>query len=355
MSRLLSGAGEGRLLAQEFLAKQKQQNFNNQRIANRDYQDQLNDEQTREIREFNLRKQSYEFKLAQEQEARAKQERSLFAMAFNSNASMKEDTTKNTLEGTLSEKYLQIGKQLMGIDPTKGMEYVGKAQSLKQQVAKNTEAELSLKAARIQARGDVAATVFDEESAMEATKSLAELGVVVPEKYRNYSPEAKEWWKNQSMMSANYSKLVKAENDSLRTLSKTQQDQLEREKFEFKKAESIRKEELNRSRIALSADRVKGLTKEERITEVGALSSADPRIKDLDKEVRSAMAQDVYSIANALKVESGGSLSTDEALKRARQEVISRIKEDGTYPLVSTNSKRSVTKEQLAADAILGL
>lgn len=292
---------------------------------------------------FDLKRQQYELSQKQEQDRRVKREQALMSEAFKS--SSHERTAKNDAEGEdmLSQQFTDIGKKLIaGGSPEQGIAYLKEGQKFKTAAVDKIKTDLELRAAKVEAQGEVASGVFDNASAQAATQEMAKLGFVVPEQYRNFTPAAQEWWKNRAMFSKNFARSIKAENDALRANNDTIRTQQKEEELDFKKKEADRKEELARLRINVSRSKIKPLNKEAMKTEVGALVEASDKVEDQDKETQRVMAEDVNAVAMTLLTENPN-LSQDEAKRQARNVVVGRIKEDGKYPLLSEGVKKEDT------------
>jgi hypothetical protein len=283
--------------------------------------------------DFNLEKDKYEFSRQQELDRKARNEQALIAQAFKS--TMPDRLSKSNIDGdtALGSKYVEIGTQLLASNPTEGMKYIKQGEELKTKAVEKVKTDLELRAAKVDAQGEVASGVFDDASAKQATAEMAKLGFVVPEKYQNYSTEAQEWWKNRAMFSKNYSKSIKAENDALRAQATVATTKRKEEEFEFKKKESDRKQILTREKIAAGKS-LKFATPKEQSQELRLLADADERFADLDSEVQSAVVKDVHSAALAYLKEDP-SLDQKVALQRARRDVLGLIGEDGTYKVVA--------------------
>jgi hypothetical protein len=292
---------------------------------------------------FDLEKQKYDFTRQQELDRKARQEQALVAQAFRS--SMPDRVAKSNIEGdtALGSKYVEIGTQLLASNPTEGMKYIKQGEELKTKAVEKVKTDLELRAAKVDAQGEVASGVFDDASAKQATAEMAKLGFVVPEKYQNYSTEAQEWWKNRAMFSKNYSKSIKAENEALRAQAAVATTKRKEEEFEFKKKESDRKQILTREKIAAGKS-LKFANPKEQKQELQLLADADERFADLDSEVQSAVVKDVHSAALAYLKEDP-SLDQTIALQRARRDVLGLIGEDGTYKVVAD---KPVSKPVLA-------
>lgn len=282
---------------------------------------------------FELQKSQYEFDLKQEQDRKARQEQALITNAFKSSSRDRISKDKIDTDEALSNQLIEVGKAVSGVNPKLAIEFITQAGAFKAKAKTQQIQDLAIKAAKLEAQGDIASMVTDQASADEAVQKMSELDVIVPERYRTYTPEAQEWWKRRAIQS-------KAFQEANKIAIKEKEFELQEDNVESliskRKADVVareRKETQARDKITQGRKLAFEKPKEQAL-EIKLLADQDERFADLDSTLQKVVVRDVQATAAAY-LKDDPELDQSVALQRARRTVLDRIDEEGNYKVIA--------------------
>jgi hypothetical protein len=243
-----------------------------------------------------------------------------------------------------------IAKSIVSVNPKASIDYMGKASDYRSKSINRIKDNLELKSARMEVQGEIASNVFDDASAKEAVAKMADEGFVVPERYRNYSPEAQEWWQRRALQSKAFRESTKLDIEQLK-LQNTERDtesKIQKRVADTKMKE--RKELLTQDKIT-QGRKLSFQPPKEQKAEVRLLADQDERFADLDSTLQSAVVKDIYSVAGTYLKEDP-KLDQAVALQRARRDVLGRIDEEGKYKVIADPQKSVPSLDQFLPAAM---
>src|SRR5690606_22651772 len=113
---------------------------------------------------------------------------------------------------------ISAGRALMGVNPKVGLDLIKQGQTAQQQATMDEIRNSQLKAARVEEASLIMGGISDQQTLDEAQESLSKLGVVIPDRYKTYSPETQEWLKNRAIASERYLRSLQIENETKRVV-----------------------------------------------------------------------------------------------------------------------------------------
>lgn len=270
---------------------------------------------------------------------RAEQEREVTSRALNATQFDRLTGQELDADSQLAQQFINAGREVSKYNPKAALDYIQQGAAVQNNALNKAGKTLELKAARAELQGEVAAQVFDQTSADEAIAKMAELGAVVPERYRQFTPESKEWWKRRALQSKSYIASTKLQIDQLKLENAEKNTESLIQDRLVKQKQKDKSQELARERIASgSKSGLKFPNKVEMKDEIKLLAEADERFDDLDSTLQKALVKDSQSIALSYLKEDP-SMGQDEALRRGRRDALSRINDEGQYKVVADKAK----------------
>jgi hypothetical protein len=188
-------ARDARLAEQERNSLQQQQQDNQYRLQQQQEQ--------RQQEEWNLKKQAFEDQ---------KQSEKLMASAFASTIPERVGISEEDGITGLAEKTAMAAKKLMATNPKVGLELLEKSQEYKKQAIATKVQNAAFKQAQLEAAGQISATVMDQQTLDEALPELAKHDVIVPDRFKKWSTETKNWFENRQVFSKNVMAEIKLKN-----------------------------------------------------------------------------------------------------------------------------------------------
>jgi hypothetical protein len=292
-------------------------------LAGRQFQAEQQAQQE-DLRLKKLQRESLLRKMAEEDQTKA-----LLSRAYSSAIPL--NTADNAAQSNLSvaNESISAGRALMGINPEVGINLIKQGQIAQQQATMDEIRNSQLKAARAEEAGLIMGGISDQQTLDEAQESLAKLGVIIPERYKTYSPETQEWLKNRAIASERFLRSQQIQNETKRVLLDEQYKQSLAEDRIKKQKLAEAKEARLQNKVSAGA-KIKTIPQKEIMAEVAGLNEIE-EFSDLSSGHKLQAARDVYSLANQYLAE-GTAENQAVAMARARQEVINRIdQETGEY------------------------
>lgn len=233
----------------------------------------------------------------------------------------------------LADQQVQAGQAILkgGGDPKAGIQLIKEGNETRQTAMANQYRDLQIKASQLDASGGVAAQVMDQSSLDAAIPELSKFGVVVPEKFRTWSPETKEWFDRRAIANKAYreSLLVQQKQVALGLKQEDTESKIETRAANIK----LKEEKEQRARSGLDTTR-KGsgytpLSGKALEVTMGELSG-DDSFKGLKPAEKLAASQD-YADLIVAKLASGEAKNRMEARQMAKEDLKSRVNENGEY------------------------
>jgi len=248
---------------------------------------------------------------------------SLIKQAFSSTMAERRAQEEGNSLDSLYRATLDASKRVSGINPAKSIELLEKAQALKY---KNLEFNIKnneIKQAQAESAGDIAFSIEDQESLDNALPELAKHGLVVPERFREWNAETKDWFMTKALKSKSVKETIKLRNEEAKI--KLQEDKFQEETKAklVKEKELAAKNEREKNEYKIKAKQT--TTKnEDAMIESKALSEMNSDFDDLPTPIKIIASKDVYSIANKILVD-GEAEDFATAVSMARTQVLSSI------------------------------
>jgi hypothetical protein len=297
---------DARLAEQERNSLQQQQ---------QDQQAYIQEEQNRRAQEeWNLKKQAFE---------EQKQSEKLMASAFASTIPERAGIAEEEGMTSLAEKTAMAAKKLMATNPKMGLDLLEKSQKYKEQAISNKVQNATFKQAQMEIAGQIASTVTDQQSLDEALPELFKNGVVVPDRFKKWGAETKNWFVNRAVFSKNAMAEIKLQN----TLELTRLKELEDKSKQDKRDADIKAQEQKqiaaRDKLKTTAA-LKNVPIDYATLEASDLAETNDAFANLESSTQIIAAKDIYSTANSLVANQEAS-TFPEALTKAREIVLSKI------------------------------
>jgi hypothetical protein len=300
-------------------------------------------------RQENLRLKQLQREGLLRQMAEEDQTKALLSKAYSSNVPL--NTADNAAKSNLAigAESISAGRAIMGVNPKVGLDLIKQGQIAQQQATMDEIRNSQLKAARAEEAGLIMGSITDQQTLDEALEPLSRLGVVIPDRYKTYSPETQEWLKNRAIASERYLRSLQIQNETKRVvLDEQYKNALIEDKTKKQKLAEAREERL-KNKVTAGA-KIKTIPQKEILMEVAGLNQID-EFSDLDKGAKLQAARDVFSLANQYLAE-GTAENQAVAMARARQEIIKRIDpETGEYRGFSEKTTSVPSVEEWLAKA----
>ena len=248
-----------------------------------------------------------------------------------------------------SQNKYKMGQQLLKTDPKAGAELIKEGLLFQQNASEQSGKVVAQKAQQMQMTNEISYTITDQSSLDSGIKELASVGVVVPDQYRTWNPETKEWFARRAQASKTYM-------DSVDTAYKVDTTKLNREVAESQKKERDAKIENMKAKEERAREKVstarKSFTPSKSMDKFvkeqsNLLAELDTDADNWDSEIRKAAATDVVMLATDLKTRNP-TLTEDEAYKQARSTVLGNKDASGNYRLVSDSPVGSAPPQAVA-------
>jgi hypothetical protein len=224
---------------------------------------------------------------------------------------------------SLAETTAIAAKKLMATNPKMGLDLLDKSNEYKKQAIANKIQNATFKQAQMEAAGQISAIVTDQQSLDEALPELAKHDVIVPDRFKKWSPETKNWFKNRAVFSKNAMAEIKLNNTLELTRLKELDDKSKASKREADIKEQEQKQIAARDKIKTAAA-LKNVPIDAATLEASDLASSNELFGALEPTTQISAAKDVYSTANSLVANNQAS-TFPEALSKAREIVLSKI------------------------------
>jgi len=299
------------------------------------------------IQEIDQRQQKFDLDIAERRQAAYdnRQERDTLARVFRARAD--DQNTMDTLgmNNRLAQQYQQAGSEIMQSDPKLGLQMLKQADELRLRVQNAALEQAQVGVAQDKLLAGRAANVFDQDSLDAFIGDMTKAGKVIPTKYQIWGPETEKWIEKQSMMGATGLQQKQLEIAAARERNQeAQQRERERrdrsqEQYEAAKEARLREGlELKAKAAGVKAGSELGLKGEkDALSEISTLEALDTEgnFKKLQPGLKTEAARDVRLRAQKLYADSVSHLDPDqaiskeEALRMARESVISELKNPG--------------------------
>jgi hypothetical protein len=342
----LSGAGSGRLLAQEFLQKRNQQRIADKRNETNDYFSNLAVQAGLEESNFNLKKQQFEFDERRRALREEQMNKALAIQAFKANKPSRKQGEEANSDADLAMQLDAAGQALMQTDPKKALEYFDQSSKFKKNATSRVTDELDSKAKKMALAGDIAGGVVDAETAAAAANELSKLGMPVNAKFTVWNPETEAFWENRATFSKNYVAKIKLQNQTLQAQADmdNKRNLIQSRNINDKLKQSKETRAQNKvDQAALTYKPSKEEFKEVK-REAEVLASSDEAFEGLSEEELQLAAKEVRYLTQSIMATED---ITDRgvASAKARRIIKDRITPEGTYGGAKVDETPAPSKE----------
>ena len=292
-----------------------------------------------------------DIRIKQAEEARkVKQQRVLESIAKSQVPINLKDSYANNLKQQASNMSI-MGKELLAIDPKAGLDMIKTSIDSLKEASNTSKDALDLKTKQMEYAGTVSSQIFDQDSLDNGISELSSVGVVVPEKYKKWSPETQEWLGRRAQASATYLKNVRSQQEADK-IALDRQDTESKIAERAAKVENMKaKEERAREKVTSARKTFKPSKAMDKFVKEQAnlLAELDVDADNWDSEIRKAAATDVVTLAEDL-VQKNPTLTQDEAYKQARATVLGNKDEKGNYKLIAPQTTETPADIQALVD-----
>jgi hypothetical protein len=328
-----SGLLEGRKTLQELSLRERQAGVQEQELQLRRQQEAR---QLEESQSSNLYRNAQREKLMREMNTED-QTKALLANAFSGTQANRTADAKVSGELNLAGQAEGAAKAMMGTNPKVALELLGEANKIKTQAAQTEVRNLQVKKAQMEIAGDLSSRVVDQGSLDENIGELAKVGVVVPDKYRVWNPETKDWFARRAVASTNALKAIELDLRGKQVdINDRAQKSMEADRLEKQRIADMRETRL-RSKVDSSTGKVKPLSEKDTAVEIAALNTMSEDFKGLPAGDRIRAAGNVWTLA-ADYLRQGQADTMTDAIELARQTVLGSIV-DGKYVTPKAGTK----------------
>lgn len=257
--------------------------------------------------------------------------------AYSANSYANKADSLEDYTNQIASQTEQAAKQVMAYDPQTGMTLLKQSQEERKNAFTAASNSLEIKKKQMEVAGAISGQVVDQSTLDDAVSELAKVGTIVPEKFRTWSPETKEWLDRRAMLSTNYLKGLELNQLQQRVQIQAEEAESKQQDRLAKQAAAVRKEQMAREKIEIGRKQYKPSKDEAKMvrSELKLLSDIDENFDALPSTEQDAAAKDVRYLKSAYMAEDP-KLSEDLALQRARRAVVGRIS-NGSYPVLGSN------------------
>lgn len=270
-----------------------------------------------------------------EEARRIKQQQTLESIANSQVPINLKDSYANNLKQQASNMSV-MGKKLLALDPKAGMDMIKTSIDSLKEASNTSKDALELKTKQMEYAGTVSSQIFDQDSLDNGIEELSSVGVVVPEKYKKWSPETQEWLGRRAQASSTYLKNVRSQQEADKIVLDRQDTESKIAERSAKVENMKAKEERAREKVTSARKTFKPSKAMDKFVKEQAnlLAELDVDADNWDSEIRKAAATDVVTLAEDL-VQKNPTLTQDEAYKQARTTVLGNKDDKGNYKLIA--------------------
>lgn len=294
------------------LAEQSRNDLQQQQQDNQYRLQQAQDQRAQE--EWNLKKQAFE---------EQKQSEKLMASAYASSIPERVAGTEEDGISTLAEKTATVAKRMMSSNPKMGLELLDKSQEYRKQAIAAKIQNSTLKQAQMETAGQISSAITDQQTLNEALPELAKNGVIVPDRFKTWSDESKNWFANRAVFSSNVLAEMRVKNAEQLSKLKEADDKSKAAKRDADIKDKEQKQIATRDKLKIAAS-LKNVPLTAAQLEASDLAESNEAFSKLESSTQLLAAKDIYSQANSL-VANNQATTYPEALTKAREIVLSKI------------------------------